>query len=193
MRRLALWHRRCRPRNLSVLMRTSSSRIHWANYAALAFATGSHADRSGCCIGWADLNSSLPSVCPLPLAVITAYGRQRRTAVDDSQSRGPPVALGRLHGQSADRALELDRVLFVDRALFAISRLSVMDFPDTGNCPRCRTGICGQMSRYEKPGGVTERIAMSVLALTYVGVLLSFVDPGSASFPGNSEFRPWPR
>lgn len=31
------------------------------------------------------------------------------------------------------------------------------------------------MQRYQKPGGVTERIAMAVLAQAYVGVLLTFV------------------
>ena len=51
----------------------------------------------------------------------------------------------------------------------------VWAFPSLAFAAALGPGIRGRTQRYRKPGGVTERIALAVLSLAYVGVLLSFV------------------
>jgi phosphatidate cytidylyltransferase len=134
-------------------------------------------------LGWADLNSSRPGLWLLPLAVIAAL-----------------AGSGELLWMTRNReARPLPWVVYIGNLLIVLSNwigpywypenpFFAWMFPTLAFAIGVGLAFAGEMYRYEKPGGVSERIAMTVLALAYVGVLLSFVIqlrflPGGSGIP----------
>jgi phosphatidate cytidylyltransferase len=120
-------------------------------------------------LGWADMHSPRPGVWLFPLAVVVAL-----------------AASGELLWMSRKReARPLPWVVYAGNLLIVVSNWfpyvvpsgdgNAWIYPSIAFALGLGMALGGEMLRYRKPGGVTERIAMAVLAQAYVGVLLTFV------------------
>lgn len=121
-------------------------------------------------LGWADMHAPRPGLWLFPLAVVVAI-----------------AASGELLWMSRNReARPLAWVVYAGNLFIVVSnwlpyvtgdshRSDVWAFPALAFALGLGLAFAGEMYQYRKPGGVSERIAMAVLAQAYVGLLLSFV------------------
>jgi len=120
---------------------------------------------------WFDLHASLPGIWLMPLAVLVA-GVGADEVVGLAKSRGLPTCR---------------RTAVVGTVLIVLSAYLPILFPSLANTVFARNGvllavalgtilaILAEMYRYKQPGEVIARLAVSMLAMVYVGVLMSFV------------------
>jgi phosphatidate cytidylyltransferase len=120
---------------------------------------------------WLDFHASMPGIWLMPLAVLLA-GVGADEVVGLAKSRGLPTCR---------------RTAVVGTVLIVLAAYLPILFPSLASTVFARNGILlavalgtilailAEMYRYQQPGEVIARLAVSMLAMVYVGVLMSFV------------------
>jgi phosphatidate cytidylyltransferase len=115
---------------------------------------------------WLDARSATPGVWLFPLALLVAVGASGELLWMTS---GRPLAA----------AVYLGNVAIVGAnwlpAWQSEEAWGRFGWPSVALALAVIGVFAGEMRRYEKPGGVTERLALAVFSLVYVGLMLTFV------------------
>jgi len=121
-------------------------------------------------LGWADMLAPRPGVWLFPLAVVVALAASGELLWMSRHCEARPLAWVVYAGNLLIVTSNWLPYVTGDAAPPDVWALPALAF-----ALGLAVAFGGEMQRYQKPGGVTERIAMAVLAQAYVGLLLSFV------------------
>jgi phosphatidate cytidylyltransferase len=124
-------------------------------------------------LAWLDLHAHLPGMWLFPLAMLVGLGAAHEMATLLAKAGYQPLP-GVIYGGSL--------------LVIGSNTIPLFVLPQLDDQPTERLGwplmafalvmlwaFVGEMSRYRKPGGVTSNIAVGMLAVAYVGLLLSLV------------------
>lgn len=118
---------------------------------------------------WLDYRAPVPGVVLFPLALLLAWLGSGEVlwlfAARDLKPRAAVVRLGSLAVVAANIVPAIDPT----------TPLANLGWPAAAFALAVLAAFLGEMHRYERPGEVMERLGLTVLALAYVGLLLSFV------------------
>lgn len=120
---------------------------------------------------WLDLQAIVPGTWLWPVALALTFA-----------ATGELIAMARLRGlEIAAAPVYIGNALIVAAAWMPVYFFGVSRVVDAFTWPAVSLGVgllvvfVDEMRRYEAPGGVTQRLALSALALVYVGWLMAFV------------------
>ncbi|MBX9788120.1 MAG: phosphatidate cytidylyltransferase [Pirellulales bacterium] len=128
---------------------------------------------------WLDARAETPGTWLMPLALVLAVlGTQELLGMwSDRPQRplGPAVYLGNIAIVLANLGTIWRPVMF-----------GPLGWPAIGLALATILVFWGEMARYTRPGGVAERLGLAALALTYIGLMISFLVQLRLLGPGGS-------
>lgn len=134
---------------------------------------------------WFDHRASWPGVALFPLAILLSWlaaGEMLWLLAARNLSPRPGVVR---FGCLLIVAANLAPVFWPDTPLL------IMGWPLAAFSLAVLAAFLGEMHRYERPGGVMERLGVTVLSLAYVGLLLSFVTQLRLLGPAGGALGSW--